>query len=249
MDLTTILTRCGVGSKDPERGSVYESGQRRHRARNNVLMSWSRPKWPLGVSHSEPTGRGKRCRPIHYDGHDTLGECAICLGDITHHRELYETPCLHAFHHSCAMQYAISRFRGGRPSTACPLCRAPLTSTFETAEQVPGVPTTGTHVYLHALVDVWQNGHVYAVEDENGGRFASSSATSTVANRPSALVHINVYAGWFLKGGRSDAVRLMPDSFVVPRPNLADENRRLRAELAELRRALGQRTEATAPNA
>lgn len=212
-------------------------------------MSWSRPKWPLGVSHSEPTGRGKRCRPIHYDGHDSLGECAICLGDIAHHRELYETPCLHAFHHSCAMQYAISRFRDGSPMTPCPLCRAPLTATYQTAEILPGVPTSATSTtYLRTLTDIWGNGHTYAAEDENGGQFTPTSATSTVANRPSALVHINVYSGWFVKGGINDAVRLMPDNFVLPRPDLAGEVARLRAELAELRRALEGRAEATALN-
>ena len=213
---------------------------------------FSRPKTPLGVCGFVATGRGKRTRPIHMediDDHPMGGQCAICQEPIKCHRTLFETECGHCFHHACATAYAVARLRGGSTRTPCPLCRSRLSKTFQTEETVPGVPTNGPCVYLHVIVDVFQNGTVYGVDDGLGGQFTPSQTTSTVPNQPSMLRWISPYTGWYIVSGRSDRVRLMPDSFVVPRPDLADENRRLRAQLDVLRRALGQRTEATALNA
>ena len=212
---------------------------------------WARPKTPLGVCGFVATGRGKRTRPIHMediDDHPMGGQCAICQEPIKCHRTLFETECGHCFHHACATAYAISRLRGGSTQTPCPLCRTPLTKIFQTEERVPGVPMNGPYVYLHALVDVFQNGTVYGVNDGRGGRFTPLGTTTTVPNQPSVLRWISPYTGWYIVSGRSDRVREMADDFVVPRPDLADENRRLRAQVDELRRSLEGRTEATAPS-
>ena len=103
MDLATILTRCGMGSKDPERVSVYEHRLTTPPCWNDDMPVFSRPKTPLGVCGFERHGRGKRCRPIHFDDiddHPMGGQCAICQEPIKCHRTLFETECGHCFHHA-----------------------------------------------------------------------------------------------------------------------------------------------------